>query len=35
MTEGYSYDDWFKEFDSIEDGFGDVSEDDLVDKLKI
>ena len=34
MTEGYSYDDWFKEFDSIEDGFGDVSEDDLVDKLK-
>lgn len=34
MTEGYSYDDWFKEFDSIEDGFGNVSEDDLVDKLK-
>ena len=34
MTEGYSYDDWFKEFDSIVDGFGDVSEDDLVDKLK-
>lgn len=34
MTEGYSYDDWFKEFDSIEDGFGDVSEDDLVNKLK-
>lgn len=27
-TEGYSYDDWFSEFDSIEDGFGDVAEDD-------
>lgn len=27
-TEGYSYDDWFKEFDSIEDGFGNVSDND-------
>ena len=35
-TEGYSYDDWFSEFDSIEDGFGDVTEDDIqqVTKLK-
>ena len=27
-TDGYSYDDWFKDFNSIEDGYGDVTEAD-------
>lgn len=34
-TEGYSYDEWFKEYDSIEDGFGGVVDDDgSFEKLK-
>ena len=28
ITDGYSYDDWFKDFTSIEDGFGEISEED-------
>ncbi len=35
ITEGYSYDEWFKEFNSIEEGYGEVSEgDELFEKLK-
>jgi SPP1 gp7 family putative phage head morphogenesis protein len=35
VTEGYSYDEWFSEFDSIEDGFGEVTEDDLAQVTKL
>lgn len=36
FAEGYSYDEWFKDFTSIEDAFGDVTEEDIptVTKLK-
>lgn len=34
ITDGYSYDDWFKEFESIEEGFGDVSGDNSFNELK-
>lgn len=35
ITDGYSYDDWFSEFSSIEDGFGDAPDGDTsFDKLK-
>ena len=35
ITDGYSYDEWFKEFKSVEDGFGDASNtDDSFNKLK-
>lgn len=34
-TEGYSYDEWFNEFDSIEDGFGEVTENDFAQVTKL
>lgn len=35
ITEGYSYDEWFKDFESIEAGYGEVSEgDESFEKLK-
>lgn len=35
ITEGYSYDEWFSEFDSIEDGFGEVTENDVAQATKL
>ena len=35
ITEGYSYDDWFKDFKSIEEGYGDVTEADEPDVVKL
>lgn len=34
-TDGYSYDDWFKEFSSIEDGFGGVTAENKSDIAKL
>lgn len=35
MTDGYSYDDWFSDFSSIEEGYGEVSDgDEIFNKLK-
>lgn len=35
VTEGYSYDDWFRDFESIEDGYGEASHsDEAFKKLK-
>lgn len=35
LTEGYSYDEWFKDFSSIEDGYGEVPDgDDISKRLK-
>lgn len=35
ITEGYSYDEWFSEFDSIEDGFGEITENDVAQATKL
>lgn len=35
ITEGYSYDDWFKDFVSIEDGYGDITKDDEPNVIKL
>lgn len=35
ITEGYSYDDWFKDFQSIEEGYGDITEADEPDVVKL
>ena len=35
ITDGYSYDDWFNEFTSIEDGYGRVTADDEPDVIKL
>lgn len=35
ITEGYSYDDWFKDFKSIEEGYGDIIEADEPDVVKL
>lgn len=35
ITEGYSYDDWFKDFKSIEEGYGDITEVDEPDVVKL
>lgn len=35
ITEGYSYDDWFKDFKSIEEGYGDITEADEPDVVKL
>jgi SPP1 gp7 family putative phage head morphogenesis protein len=35
ITEGYSYDDWFRDFKTIEDGYGDISESDEPNVLKL
>lgn len=35
ITDGYSYDDWFSEFTSIEDGYGRATADDEPDVIKL
>lgn len=35
ITEGYSYDEWFKDFQSIEEGYGDITEADEPDVVKL
>lgn len=35
ITEGYSYDDWFKDFQSIEEGYGNITEADEPDVVKL
>ena len=35
LTDGYSYDEWFSEFTSIEDGYGRVTADDEPDVIKL
>lgn len=35
ITEGYSYDEWFKDFQSIEEGYGDITEADKPDVVKL
>lgn len=35
ITDGYSYDEWFKDFRSIEEGYGDLTEADEPDVVKL
>ena len=35
ITDGYSYDEWFKDFKSIEEGYGDVTEEDEPNVIKL